>query len=181
MDRETKATNVASLRERFERASLAILTEYRGLAAGELDSLRREVRAAQGEYRVAKNTLTRRALAETDARDLAPLLSGPTAVVFGSEDPVVIAKVLVRFADDHTALTIKGAVLDGEYLTPERVDELAKLPGREELLGSLLALMQAPATQLVRTLNEPGAQVARLLEALRQRQESTGGDGSAGA
>ena len=178
MNRETKATQIAELRERFTGANLCLLTEYRGLKAGELDSLRQGVRSAQGEYRVAKNTLTRRALEETDSRELVALLTGPTAVVFGHDDPVVVAKVVVRFADDHKALSIKGAMLDGQVLTPEAIKELAELPGREELLGRLLATMLAPATQLVRTISEPAAQLARVVDAVRAKLE---GEQSGGA
>jgi large subunit ribosomal protein L10 len=171
MKRATKTTQIAELRERFTAATLCLLTEYRGLKAGELDSLRQGVRSVQGEYRVAKNTLAKRALEDTDAQALVALLAGPTAVVFGSDDPVVLAKVVVRFADDHKALSIKGAVLDGQFLTPEAIKELAELPGREELLSRLLAMMQAPATQLVRTINEPAAQLARVVDAVRAKLE----------
>jgi large subunit ribosomal protein L10 len=171
MKRETKATEIAELHERFTGAKLALLTEYRGLKAGELDNLRHGVRSVQGEYRVAKNTLARRAVEETHARELKALLSGPTAIVFGNDDPVVVAKIVVRFADEHSGLSIKGAVLDGQLLTPQAVKELAELPGREELLGRLLALMQAPATQLLRTLKEPAAQIARVVDAVRAKQE----------
>lgn len=178
MKRETKTTQVAELRERFAAATLCLLTEYRGLKAGELDSLRQGVRSAQGEYRVAKNTLAKLALQETGVPELVALLTGPTAVVFGHDDPVVVAKVVVRFADDHKGLNIKGAVLDGQFLTPEAIKELAELPGREELLGRLLATMQAPATQLLRTINEPAAQLARVVDAVRAKLE---GDQSGGA
>ena len=171
MNREQKAACVADLRKRFTEAKLALLAEYRGLTAGQLDELRRNVRGVEGEYRVAKNTLTRRAVAETDARDVEPLLNGPTAIVFASGDPVVVAKVVVRFADDHEALSIKGGVLEGEYLTAEAVKTLAELPSREELLGRLLAVLQAPAVQLLRTLQEPAARLTRLVDAIRQTQE----------
>jgi len=171
MNREQKAACVADLRERFNNAKLALLADYRGLTAGQLDELRRSVRGAQGEYRVAKNTLARRAVVDTDAREIVQLLTGPTAVVFATGDPVVVAKVVVRFAGDHEALSIKGAVLEGEYLTAESVKTLAELPSREELLGKLLAVLQAPAVQLLRTLKEPATRLARLVDAIGRNKE----------
>ena len=178
MNREQKAACVADLRERFSSAKLALLAEYRGLTAGQLDELRRNVRAAEGEYRVAKNTLMRLAVADTDAREIGPLLTGPTAIVFAAGDPVVVAKVVVRFADDHEALSVKGGVLEGEYLTSEAVKTLAELPGREELLSKLLGTLQAPAVQLVRTLQEPATRVARLVDAIRSKQEGAQSGGA---
>jgi len=171
MNREQKAACVADLRERFSKAKLALLAEYRGLTAGQLDELRRNVRAAQGEYRVAKNTLARRAVAETGAQEVGPLLSGPTALVFGFGDPALIAKTIVRFAEDHEALNVKGGVFQGEYLTPQAVKTLAELPSREELLGTFLAVLQAPAVQLLRTLQEPAVRLVRLVNAIARRQE----------
>jgi large subunit ribosomal protein L10 len=178
MNREQKAACVADLRERFSKAKLALLAEYRGLTAGQLDELRRSVRAAQGEYRVAKNTLARRAVADTGAREIGPLLSGPTALVFSSGDPVIVAKVVVRFADGHEALSVKGGVLEGEYLTAEAVKILAELPNREELLGRLLAVLQGPAVQLLRTLREPATRLARLVNAIARKQEGAQSGGA---
>ena len=99
-------------------------------------------------------------------------------MVFAEGDPVVVAKVIVRFAGDHEALSIKGGVLEGEYLTSEAVKTLAELPGREELLGKLLAVLQAPAVQLVRTLQEPGTRLARLVDAIRRKQEEAQSGGA---
>ena len=98
-------------------------------------------------------------------------------VVFGFGDPVPVAKVLVKFRGDHEALSIKGAVLEGEYLTADAVKQLAELPSREELLGQLLSLMQAPATRLLRTMNEPAARVTQLVEVLRRKLEEGSGGG----
>lgn len=173
MKHEEKATCTAELQDRFDRAQVAVLTDYRGLEAGQLDRLRREVRAANGQYRVAKNTLARRAVGQAQAAKLGSMLTGPTAIVFGYSDPVNVVKVVVRFAKDHEALRIKGGLLDGEVLTPEAIRQLAELPSKEELLGRLLALLQTPATRLLRTITQPAARVVRLLDAVRMRQEET--------
>jgi large subunit ribosomal protein L10 len=171
MNWEQKGQRTVELQRRFKDAKLVVLTDYRGLAAGELDRLRREVREAEGLYHVAKNTLTRRAVREGSPQELTALLVGPTAVAFAYADPVAVAKVVVRFAGDHEALSIKGGLIEGEFLSPERVKELAELPSREVLYARLLAVMQAPAIRLLRALNEPAARLVRVLDVLRQRQE----------
>ncbi len=167
MNRAEKAANVEALRERFAQAKVTLLAVSRGLSVGKMQELRRALKAAGGEYKVAKNTLARRALQDTAYTRLEQMLEGPTGLVFGYADPVAVTKVLVRFAEENDKLSIAGAVLDQRLLEPAAVTELAKLPSREVLLGKLLALMQAPAVQLLRTINEPGARVARLLDRVR--------------
>jgi large subunit ribosomal protein L10 len=171
MNREKKALCAGQMQDRFKLATLVVLTTYRGLRAGQLDRLRAEVRGADGTYQVAKNTLMRRAFGDSGPSEFSALLVGPTAIVFAHKDPVAVAKVVVRFAGDNDALEIRGGLLDGAYLTADAIKQLAELPSREEILGQLLALLQAPATRLLRTLNEPGARLVRFVEALRQRQE----------
>jgi large subunit ribosomal protein L10 len=172
MKREKKVERSTELHRQFAEAKLALVTEYRGLTAGQLDRLRREVREAAGEYRVAKNTLARRAVSEGRGAAIERLLVGPTAFVFGYQDPVAVAKVVIKFATDHEALTIKGAVLDGEYLDAAAVKTLAELPSREVLLGRLLAVLQEPAVRLVRLLQEPATRMVRLLDAARREREA---------
>ena len=99
------------------------------------------------------------------------MLEGPTGLVFGYSDPVAVAKVLVRFAEENTKLSIKGAVLEESVLDAAAIKRLAKLPRREVLIAQFLGLLQAPAAQLLRTIQEPGARVARLLDRMRERAE----------
>lgn len=174
MKREQKTTVIADIHERLRQASLAVMTEYRGLSVAQLNRLRRELKQVGARYQVTKNTLTRRALKDTAFEKLEELLRGPTGLVTAAQDPVAVAKVLVRFAEQHDKLKITGGVLDGAVLQAKTVGDLAKLPSREVLLAQLLGLLQAPASQLLRTLQEPGARVARLLGALeRSKQPAT--------
>lgn len=169
MNREEKATSIEALAGDFKRATVTVLTHYRGLTAGQMDRLRKAVRDADGTCRVGKNTLTRRALAGSSYGSLEPMLRGPTALLIGFSDPVAMAKTATKLADDLPKLEIKGAVLDGQLLPAEGVKALASLPPREVVLAQLLGLLQAPASQLLRTLNEPGARLARLVNALASR------------
>ncbi len=166
--REEKTQEVVAAREKFQAAKIAVVTEYRGLTVVQMTRLRREIRQASGEYQVIKNTLARRALQETTYGSLGRFLEGPTGWVFGYDDPVALSKVLVKFVEENERLTIKGALLDGQFMDQANVKLLAKMPGRSELQAKLLAVMRAPAVQLVRFIQEPGARVVRLLETLRK-------------
>jgi large subunit ribosomal protein L10 len=171
MKRAEKIANVESLQGDFSKATVAVLAEYRGLTALQMNRLRRAMREANGRCRVAKNRLAKRAIASTRYAPLGDMLKGPTAVLIGFKDPVALAKVAMKLADEMPKLEIKGAVLDGQVLPAGGVKALADLPPREVVLAQLLGLLQAPATRLVRTLNEPAAQLARLVDALAKRAD----------
>lgn len=181
MNRQEKTALIEDLNARLRASSLAVMTEYRGLTVAQLDRLRRELKQVGGRYQVTKNTLTRRALKDTVFGKLEELLRGPTGLVTTAADPVAVAKVLVRFAEQHDKLKITGGVLDGSVLPAENVSALAKLPSREVLLAQLLGLINAPASQLLRTIQEPGAQVARLLGALERAKQAAGESAAAAA
>jgi large subunit ribosomal protein L10 len=163
-----KAETVAGVHQRFKSAKMAIVTEYRGLTVAQITRLRREVRQASGEYQVIKNTLVRRALKDTAYVDLEGMLEGPNGWVFAYDDPIVLSKTLVKFADDNEKMKIKGGVFEGQFLEPAKVKALSQMPSKPELQAKLLATIQAPATQLVRLMQEPGARVARLIESVRK-------------
>ncbi len=171
MKRAEKVENVEALTGDFAQASVAVLAEYRGLTALQMNRLRRAVREADGRCRVAKNRLAKRAIAGSRYASLEGMLKGPTALIIGFKDPIAIAKIAMKLADEMPKLEIKGAVLDGEPLPAAGVKALAELPPKEVVVAQLLGLLQAPATQLLRTLNEPGAQLARLVDALAKRAD----------
>lgn len=151
--RKAKAEVIQELREKAARAQIGILADFTGLKVGELTQLRRQVKEADGELKVAKNTLLTRAAGGDSL--LAPLTDqfvGPNAVVFGYADPVALAKLLVKFAQDKPLLKIKGGVLSGQVLTPKDIESLSKLPSREVLLAQLLGALQAVPTRLVMVL-----------------------------
>jgi large subunit ribosomal protein L10 len=170
--REEKTAVIAAITERFSTASLGVVTEYRGLTVAQLNKLRRELQGAGASYRISKNTLTRRAIKATAFAKLDELLRGPTGLVTTDKDPVGVAKILVKFAEQNDKLKISGGVLDGEALPAAGVNALAKLPSREVLIAQLLGLMQAPASQLLRTIQEPGASLVRLLGAIEKAMQA---------
>ena len=166
-----KAETVAAVAERLRVARMAIVTEYRGLSVAQVTRLRREIRQVSGEYQVIKNTLIKRALRGTPYADLERLLDGPNGWVFAYDDPIVLSKALVKFADENDKLAIKGGVFEGQFLDLARVKVLSQMPSKPELQARVLAMIQAPATQLARLIQEPGARVVRLLETLRKGKE----------
>ena len=172
MNKDEKTAMIADLHDRLTGSSLGVVTEYRGLTVAQLNKLRRELQAVGASYRVSKNTLTRRAIKETAFAKLNDLLRGPTGLVTTEKDPVVVAKVLVKFAEQNDKLKINGGVLDGEALPAASLSALSKLPSREVLIAQLLGLLQAPASQLLRTIQEPGASLVRLLGAIEKSKAS---------
>jgi len=171
MKREEKTALVADLKARLGRASLALVSEYKGMTAGEAADVRRKLRAARGEMRVTKNTLVRRAIEGTDYAGLGEKLGGPVGLILSFEDPIEIAKTVVGFKDLGDKFKLRGGVLGGRPLTPEEIQALATLPPNEVVMAQLLGLLQAPATRLVRLLNEPGSMLARAIDAIGKKNE----------
>ena len=168
LSRSQKETEVAELHDRFVRATSVFVAEYRGLDVASVDALRAKMRAAGAdafEYRVAKNTLLRRAAAGSTGEQLATHFRGPTAVAFSFGDPAKLAKILVDYAKDREHFKMRGAVVEGQALGMAEISHLATLPSLDELRGKLIGLLQAPAGQLARLLAAPGAQIARVVGA----------------
>jgi large subunit ribosomal protein L10 len=174
MRKEEKNALVGDLAQRLDRASIALVSEYRGMTAGEATEMRRRLRAIRGELRVAKNTLIRRAIKETRFAPLEEKLGGPVGLVLSFSDPVELAKTVTGMRELGEKFKIRGGVLDGRPLSAEEIHALATLPPREIVLAQLLGLISAPATRLVRLLNEPGSALARLIDAIgKERVDST--------
>lgn len=169
-----KDAAIAELAEKFRSSSAAVITEYRGLTVAQLGELRSKLRG-NATYSVVKNTLTERAAKEAGVESaFEGQLVGPNAIAFVEGDPVEAAKGLRDFAKDNPLLVIKGGILDGNPLTPEEIDKLAKLESREVLLGKLAGAMKAQLTQAAYLFNAPLAQTARVVDALRAKVEEQG-------
>jgi large subunit ribosomal protein L10 len=135
---------VTEVRERFEAADAALLTEYRGLTVKALADLRRQLRPSGGDYKVYKNTLVRFAARDHGVGELESLLTGPTAIAFVQGDTAAVAKSLRDFARTNPNLIVKGGLLGTKVLSAEDVQALADLPPREVLLARLAGAFQAP-------------------------------------
>jgi large subunit ribosomal protein L10 len=168
VNRDDKIATVQLMRETFERFPHIIVTTFRGLSVNSSNELRRRIGGAGGGYRVIQNRLAKRAAEGTPAEQLVKLLDGPCALATHESDPVALAKTLADFAKDNPQLQLLAGVVDArELIDSEGVKQLAKMPGLQELRAKLLALIQTPATSLVRLLGTPGSQLARVVDARR--------------
>ena len=163
---EQKQAVVAEVAKEIGGAQAIILAENRGLPVADMTKLRAKARASGVYFRVVKNTLVRRAVADTPFAPLADKMVGPLAYGIGS-DPVAVAKVLSDFAKGNDKFVVTGGAMRGQVLSAKDVAALAALPSREELLAKLLGTMQAPIAKFVRTLNEVPSKFVRGLAAVR--------------
>ncbi len=177
---EKKAKIVQDLKDRVGKAQIGILADFSGIKVGPMAQLRRQVKEAGGELKVAKNTLLRRAASDQSLiKPVAGDLKGPNALVLGYEDPVALAKLLVKFAQDLPLFKIKGGVIGGQTLTVAEVSDLSKLPAREVLLAQLLGLLQAPTQSLVNVLAGVIRNFMNVLVAIRDEKEEAEGQEAA--
>lgn len=164
-----KVAAVEEITNRFRDSDASVVAEYRGLSVAKLTQLRRDL-GSDANFRVAKNTLVKRAAADAGMQGLDDLLVGPTAITFIKGEPVDAAKALKKFAKDNPGLTIKGGYMEGRALSGAEVDQLADLESREVLLAKLAGAMKANLTKAATLFQQPASQVARLAQALADKQ-----------
>jgi len=169
MDRAQKQEQVKKLHEAVSGAGVVVVAHYSGLTVAEMTSLRRELRGAGANFKVAKNRLTRLALKDTDKAPLGHLFKGPTGIGF-SKDPVAAPKILVKFAKGNDKLKILGGMMGTTVLDVAGIQNLASLPSLDELRAKLLALLQTPATRIAGVLQAPAGQIARVLKAKSEQK-----------
>jgi large subunit ribosomal protein L10 len=145
---EVKKQIVDEIAGKLKESKSTIVVDYRGLTVSEVTELRKELREAGVEFKVYKNSMTRRAAEAAELADLNTSLTGPNAIAFSTEDVVAPAKILNEFAKKHEALEIKAGVVEGNIVTVEEIKALADLPSREGLLSMLLSVLQAPIRNL---------------------------------
>jgi len=173
VNRAEKTAVIEELAARFREAPNVIVTAFSGLTVQDATELRRRIREVGGTYRVVKNRLAKRAVAGTPAEKLEALLTGPRAIAFHESDPLVLAKALTEFAEDHPQLEVVGGVIDAkDVVDPQAVKALATLPSLPELRARLLAVIATPATSLVRVIAAPATQIAGVVKARKDKMES---------
>jgi large subunit ribosomal protein L10 len=162
---------VTALHDVFAKTGVVVVAHYAGLTVADMTKLRSDMRSAGGQVKVAKNKLVKLALEGTDAKGIADLLKGPTCLAY-SADPVAAPKAAVKFAKSNEKFVILGGAMGPTVLDSKGVNSLASLPSLDELRGKLIGLLQAPATKIARTLNEPAAQLARVIAAYGRTGEA---------
>ena len=149
-----KKEEVSALAAKMKEAKLVLLTDYRGINVADVTELRSELRKSDSEYKVIKNNITRRALAECGIEGLEEQLTGPTAVIMSNEDYLEPAKAIYKFSKDNDFYKIKGGVIEGKVMTAEEIITLAKLPSRETLLSMLAGALLGNISKLAVALDQ---------------------------
>jgi large subunit ribosomal protein L10 len=164
VDRAAKRELVTSLHDVFKDTGVVVVAHNTGMVAAQSAELRKRVKEAGGSVKVAKNNLVKLALKDTKAEGVTNLLKGPTILAY-SKDPIAAARVAVKYAKENDKLVILGGAMGASILDANAVKALAELPSLDELRAKLIGLLNAPATKIARTVAEPGAQLARVIQA----------------
>ncbi len=170
MPNKKNIEQVKELSDSFSKAKAVYFTEYHGLNVGDITKLRSEFFKADVEYKVAKNTLIKLAAEENKISGIEELLKGSTALAIAYDEPVAPAKVIKEFTKDSDLPSVKGILFDGEFLPGEEFKRLANLPSKEELLATLVAMLNSPMQKLALTLNAPLQNMAGVLNSLKEKK-----------
>lgn len=171
MDRTQKEAVVTTLNEVFSNAGVIVVTHYKGMTVGQMSDLRVRMSEAGASFKVVKNRLVKLALVGTDAAEITDLFAGPVGIAY-SDDPVAAPKVAAGFAKENDKLIILGGAMGSTVLDPTGVKALAALPSLDELRGSLVGLIQTPATRIAGVLQAPAGQLARVMGAYASKSEA---------
>ena len=170
VDRAAKQELVTTLHDVFKDTGVIVVAHYAGMTVAQMTDFRKRMKEAGGAVKVAKNTLAVLALKETDSQGISDLFKGQTCIAY-SADPMVAARIAVKYSRENEKLVILGGAMGMTRLDSSGVQALADLPSLDELRGKLIGLLQAPASKIARILNEPGGMLARVLAA-KGAQES---------
>ena len=171
MEKAKKAEVVEDLNGVFSKAGSVVVAHYTGMTVAQMTDYRKRMAEAGGKVKVAKNTLAKLAVKDTDAAGIVGLFKGQTVIAY-SKDPIAAARVAVKYAKDNDKLVILGGSMGKTVLDAKGVKALADLPSLDELRAKLIGLLNAPATKIARTIGEPGAKLARVIQAKAGKGEA---------
>jgi len=170
---EDKKLIVSEVNKAASSALSAVLADYRGVDVADMTALRKNARENKVYLRVVRNTLLKRAIAETELECIQEVLSGPTILALSNEDPGAPARVMKDFAEENDEFEIKALSVGGKLLEASQIDVLAKLPTLDQARSVLMSVMLAPVTKLALLMNEVPSKVTRAVAAVRdQKQEA---------
>lgn len=169
---QAKSQNVEEIKEKISKAQSVVVVDYRGLNVEQLTELRSRYRKAGVEYKVYKNTMMRFAFKDSGLEEFNEFLKGPSAVAFGYDDPVQVAKITSDFAKENNKLEIKAGIVDGKVIDVNGVKDLADLPPREVLIAQVLGGFNAPIQGFANVLQGTIRSLAIVLNAIAEKQEA---------
>lgn len=164
-----KSNKIQEIKEKIEKAQVAVVTEYKGYSVEEITNLRRRLQKQNGDYTVTKNTLAKLAVKGTNYEALTEIFKGPIALAFGYEDQVSPAKIVSEFIKETKKGEIIAAVLDGKLFSAEEAKALATLPSREELYAKMLGCINSPASGIANATNSVLTQLVRTIDAVKDK------------
>ena len=162
---------VSEVNQAASSALSAVLADYRGVSVEDMTALRKNARENKVYLRVVRNTLLKRAVADTEFECIQGVLVGPTILAFSQEDPGAAARVLKDFAEENDDFEIKALSVGGQLMDASQIDVLAKLPTLDQARSMLMSVMLAPVTKLARTMNEVPSKVTRAVAAVRDQKQ----------
>ena len=168
---EDKQQIVSEVNQAASSALSAVLADYRGVTVEDMTALRKNARANKVYLRVVRNTLLKRAVADTEFECIQGVLVGPTILAFSQEDPGAAARVLKDFAKENDDFEIKALSVGGQLMDASQIDVLAKLPTMDQARSMLMSVMLAPVTKLARTMNEVPSKLTRVVAAVRDQKQ----------
>ncbi len=171
LSKAAKQKIIDDLASRFHSVPSVFVIEYQGLKVNEMDVLRRKLKQTNTELRVVKNTLLEKASLGTDVERMKDLFSGPTAVAICDGESSAAAKVFVDYGKDFPEIKLKGGIFEGEVVDVSRIERIAKLPSRQELLSEFIGLLSAPMGNLVGVLEQTRSNIVGVLEALKEKKD----------
>lgn len=169
---QAKAELVEEIKGKIDAAQSVVLVDYRGLDVAQLTELRSKYREAGVDYKVYKNTMMRFAFKDAGLEEFNEYLKGPSAIAFGLEDPVQVAKITSEFAEENEDLEIKAGIIDGNIIDVKGIEDLAKLPSREELIGQVLGGINSPIQGFANVLQGTMRSLATVLNAIAEEKEA---------
>jgi large subunit ribosomal protein L10 len=169
--REEKKQVISGLKDRFEKATGVIFTDYKGLTVQEISELRKQLKEASLDYKVVKNSLAKRAIEGTPIETAKDVLAGPIGIAISYEDPAVLAKKVLAFVKTNEKLEIRGGVFEGKTCEMKDIKAISELPSREILLATFIGTMQSPLSKLVAALNATVSRFVYALEAVKNNRK----------
>ena len=149
--KQQKQLIIDEIKAKLEKAESAVVVDYMGITVAEADAMRKQLREANVDYTVYKNTLMKRAIEGTDYAPLAEVLEGPSAIAISQDDATAPARILNSIIKDTKKMEFKAGVVEGTFYDKDGIQKIAQIPSRDELIAKFMGSVQSPVSKLVRT------------------------------